>query len=641
MKSERSEKMTWISSLYETFENNSKLVGKFEENRYGEEYTLIPISHTTQTAHIELTVTENGEFHSAKILDRDERSTVIPVTEKSVSRSGSVANQRPHPLHDQIKFVAGDFVKYAGKIRNKEPFQYYIDFLEKWVKSSYATEKLKSIYKYISKKQIIEDLVRENILVLDHEGNLFDRWTRKHTKIFEERPPIFSVQQGGQFNAFVRFNVYSNTKVLTNVWQDKEMYSSFINFYNSILDDKDYCYVTGNKSLVTSMHASRIRKAGDKAKLISANDKSGFTFRGRFRESHEAASISYEVSHKAHNALKWLIQRQGTMVDNRVFLIWSNEQVDTLDLLADSLSLQATMFGEEKLKQNITYTAKDIAREFSKGLYGYQHDLDSNEKIIILLLDSATTGRMAILYYRKLNAHEYFDRLKEWHTTCFWLHRYHFDKDGNRLEFTGAPSMRDIAFAAYGDRADNRLVKGLLERMIPCVLDGRRIPQDIIRSAFNRSIYPLAMEKELWKWEKTLSITCALINKEEGLDVGLDEKITDRNYLFGRMLAVADVLERRALGTVDRPTNALRYMNSFAKHPERTWKTIQENLQPYQQKLGNQGIYFSSLLDEVASKIHYNDFNNKPLSGKFLLGFYSQRHALYQKRTEKNEGELE
>ena len=171
-----------------------------------------------------------------------------------------------------------------------------------------------------------------------------------------------------------------------------------------------------------------------------------------------------------------------------------------------------------------------------------------------------------------------------------------------------------------------------MERMLPCILDGRKIPEDIIRSAFYRSVNPVGMET--WQWEKTLSITCALFNKREGIDVGLNEEIKDRDYLFGRLLAIADVLERRALGRDgNRATNAIRYMNAFSKHPERTWKIIQANLQPYQERLANQGIYLSSLIDEVASKIEYEDFNNKPLSGKFLLGVYSQRHELYQKKT--------
>lgn len=169
-----------------------------------------------------------------------------------------------------------------------------------------------------------------------------------------------------------------------------------------------------------------------------------------------------------------------------------------------------------------------------------------------------------------------------------------------------------------------------MERILPCIIDGKRIPIDIVRSAYNRAKNPAGLEK--WEWEKTLSIFCALINKEEGIGVALDPDINDRDYLFGRLLAIADVLERRALGSDEsRATNAVRYMNAFAQHPERTWKTIQASLQPYQVKLGTKSFYLTKLMDEVASKIRYEDFNNKPLSGKFLLGFYSQRHELYQK----------
>jgi CRISPR-associated protein Csd1 len=138
---------------------------------------------------------------------------------------------------------------------------------------------------------------------------------------------------------------------------------------------------------------------------------------------------------------------------------------------------------------------------------------------------------------------------------------------------------------------------------------------------------------ERWEWEKTLSITCALINEKEELNVALDTENTKRDYLFGRLLAIADVLERIALGSEEqRATNAIRYMNAFSRHPERTWKTIQACLQPYQAKLGAKAIYLSRMIDEVASRIEIENFNNKPLSGLYLLGFYSQRHELYRKK---------
>src|SRR5699024_3612256 len=175
----------------------------------------------------------------------------------------------------------------------------------------------------------------------------------------------------------------------------------------------------------------------------------------------------------------------------------------------------------------------------------------------------------------------------------------------------------------------------------PCIIDGRKIPQDIIRSAFHRASNPVGMDR--WEWEKTLSITCALIKKgEEDFDVPLNNESDDRDYLFGRLLAIADVLERQALGREEtRATNAIRYMNSFSKHPERTWKTLQESLQPYQARLGTKAGYLSKLIDEVASRIEIDDFNNKPLSGKYLLGFYSQRHKLYQKKNNENSTQVE
>ena len=53
----------------------------------------------------------------------------------------------------------------------------------------------------------------------------------------------------------------------------------------------------------------------------------GLRFEDDSAESREAASISYDVSQKAHNALKWLINRQGKIIDQRVFLVWGNEEL--------------------------------------------------------------------------------------------------------------------------------------------------------------------------------------------------------------------------------------------------------------------------------------------------------------------------
>ncbi|MBU5444856.1 type I-C CRISPR-associated protein Cas8c/Csd1 [Paenibacillus sp. MSJ-34] len=617
--------MSWLLNLFETYQSNLDRVGEIEKKYNGQEYTLLPISHTTQNAHIEVAITEDGNFHSAIVIDKEDASTLIPCTEKSASRAGSVI--APYPLHDKLSYVAGDFATYGGEIKEEEPFSHYIEALKNWAESPYAHSKVKSIYRYLSKRRLIQDLIVQRILYVDGNNRFMEKWEGQG-----ERPPIFSVVAGGQESAFVRFNVYSpGEEVLSPVWKDSGMYDSFIKYYENLLGGEDICYVTGRKLPSTDRHANKIRNAADKAKLISANDTSGFTFRGRFTTSNEAASISYEVSQKAHNALKWLIHRQGKTIDQRVFLVWGNDSLDIPDPSEDTYSISPASAPVAVKKSN---TNQEYASQVSKALDGYRNDLSGKSDVNIMVLDSATTGRMAVLYYRNMDKELYLDRLKKWHTACAWLHRYRKNEQGEFIEFYGAPATKDIAFAAYGPRAGDKLVKGLMERMLPCIVDGVKIPQDILTSAFRRASNPVSMEK--WEWEKTLSIACALINKEEGLKLALDKENDDRSYLFGRLLAVADVLERRALGDETRSSNAIRYMNSFSMHPERTWMTIQKSLQPYQARLGTKATYLTKIIDEIASKFKTEDFNNKPLSGKYLLGFYSQRHELYQKK-ENNE----
>lgn len=634
-------RMSWLLDLYETYNANSRKVGVIDQRPNGQEYTLLPISHTTQTAHIEVRITPQGDFHSAEVItDKNNAVTVIPATEKSSSRAGKVV--APYPLHDKLIYVAGDYAKYGGEIKTDEnPYRAYINQLREWAESPYATDNVKSIYMYIQKGSLIEDLVKEKVLWLGDNNELLASWKKK-----EEKPAIFSVVAGGQESAFIRFTVHEPGNFKVEVWKDKDMYESFIQYYNEMLGNKDFCYVTGKLSPSTERHANKIRNAGDKAKLISSNDTSGFTFRGRFRDSGQVASISYEVSQKAHNALKWLINKQAKIIDGRVFLVWGIDVEEIPDVTDDSSVFTADETADEIEVKTVTdNTLKYYAEQISRAIAGYKAKLHAGDKVQILVLDSATTGRMAVLYYRSLDKAFYLDKLKEWHTSCVWWHRYRKNQAGKIQPFYGAPAPRDIAFAAYGPNASDKIVKGLVERIIPCIVDGREIPLDIVRSAVNRASNPVSMEN--WEWEKTLSIACALINKREGYTVALDKETNDRDYLFGRLLAIADVLERNALGDDKRATNARRYMSSFAQHPARTWTTIQSALLPYQARLGENVWYFNKLLDEVGSRINMEDFNNRPLSGKYLLGFYSQRQDLYQKKDKtvnteelQNEGEV-
>ena len=219
---------------------------------------------------------------------------------------------------------------------------------------------------------------------------------------------------------------------------------------------------------------------------------------------------------------------------------------------------QDSMFGEEEIPT--VSTEKEFAKRLNRAIAGYGCDLDTKAEIIIMGLDAATIGRLSITYYRELDGQDFLNRIERWHSTCIWKHSYKKVSDGldekgkpksKYITFIGSPSPRDITFGAYGDKVSDKLKKATVERLLPCIIDGARLPYDLVNSSVNRVSNPNSME--YWEWEKALTITCALIRKYrfdkfgEEWDMSLDESQKDRSYAFGRLLAIAQQIGKTIL----------------------------------------------------------------------------------------------
>lgn len=108
-----------------------------------------------------------------------------------------------------------------------------------------------------------------------------------------------------------------------------------------------------------------------------------------------------------------------------------------------------------------------------------------------------------------------------------------------------------------------------------------------------------------------------------------------RDYLYGRLLAIAERIEEIALNVAGekRPTTAERMMQRFADYPFSTWKTIETALRPYMDRLQSKRAGFlhnmRTLLDEVMNLFVAEEFcQDNKLSGEFLLGYHCQRQIL-------------
>lgn len=385
---------------------------------------------------------------------------------------------------------------------------------------------------------------------------------------------------------------------------------------------------------MASQHPAKLRNAADKAKLLSSNDTSGYTFRGRFHDADEALSVGFDVTQKAHIALSWLIRRQSYRHAEQVIVSWSVGGEEIPDPFMDSLRLTTAL--DLPAATGPADTAQAFALRLKRSLAGYGSKLEPGGDIVVMGLDSTSgmQGRMAISYYRELKGSEFLERIEAWHTKVAW--HQNFGKDSH---FIGAPAPRDIVEAAFSRRVDDRLLKSTIERLLPCIVDGQTIPHDLVlatsRRASNRTTFK---PNERWEWEKCLGIACALFkgyHTERNYQMALERDRTTRDYLYGRLLAIAENIERSALLVADekRDTGAARLMQRFSDRPFSTWRTIEVSLAPYKARLRSQRgpLLFKreQLLDDTMAKFQADDFvNDGPLTGEFLLGYHCQRQEL-------------
>lgn len=644
--------MGWIQKLYETYENCQSMIGAETENN---KPPLLPVAHIFQQAQIEIIIDEEGNFIGANLVSKNDTGTIIPCTEESGGRSGSIP--KSHPLCDKLQYIARDYAQNVEEVTPKlieqlgKMHQEYITLLSQWCESGFCHPKVKAVFKYVQKGNVIKDLIDYGILSFETNGKLKSK----------------------NANIVVRWIVYIQNDPQMKVWKDKSVFDSWINFYSTIQKENGFCSVTGKQTHITKNHPKFIRISGDSAKLISSNDTEGFTFRGRFSTSEQACGVSYEVSQKAHNVLRWLIGKQGKVFfegknkePGLAVVAWATaNKIVPPDPLADSYSL----LGFDKIDNESELpvsTTQGIALLLNKRITGYSVDIGDTTDVMVLCIDSATTGRMSITYYKELTGSDFLKRVNDWHKSCCWFHDYHKndvidcttgEKKQIRIRFVGAPAPSDIAEVAYGNKVDektrkvivdDRLRKMVVGRILPCIIDGQRIPRDLVETTVRRTSNRSSFEE--WEWNKALSIACALYRKykidyeKEDYEMALETDRRNRDYLYGRLLALADGLEKWALkkSGENRQTTAERLMQRFADHPYSTWRTIELSLAPYKARLGAISTNLQNKISGVMAMFEHKDFtSDRRLSGEFLLGYHCQKEALRNKDIGDSKEDLE
>ncbi len=590
--------MGLLQRAYETYEYHQSLAGKkFDDNK-----PLAPVYHSIRNAQIEIHLSDDGSFKSAEKVDKADSGTVIPVTDASAGRSGKFGkdNNATHPLCEQLGYLTET---------NPDRFNAYIGRLERWAQSEYSHPTVRAVLKYLRGGNILNDLDGNGIITTENG----------------------SIGKGGingsdYEKCLVRWVVMSDG-ISKRSWEDTELFNAYIKYCESCDTDhkKALCMISGDVRTVSENHAKNIVSFAANAKLISTNDSSNFTYRGRFISPDEAATVGYGSSSEAHNALSWIVANQGVPVGNRVFAVWNPKGKKVIKLTSSGFMPQSDADRT---------TPTDYYNDLRETLDGYRNGMSIDDDIVTAAFDAPTKGCLSVVYYNEFKASDFYDRIEKWYSSFLW----DYGKSGLQ-----SPPLRAVIGAAFGTErngrleVDDKIFGEQYQRLYHCIVDRSPIPSDIVMQAYKNACNPLAYSDSCRS--KVLNAACALIRKfrndklnREEWKLSLDKNNKNRSYLFGRLLAVAELAERRTYGSgEEREPNAIRYQSIFSRRPMATWRIIEENLIPYMQKLPSGArSYYRGLIDEIIADLPADETVNRRLDDVYLLGYSHQRNEIYK-----------
>lgn len=495
----------------------------------------------------------------------------------------------------------------------KESYAAYLSQLEEWCNSEYACSEIKAILEYVKKGTVRADL---------------------------------SSLGGVKDDDFVCWRVLSdNSAEPEDVWKNRTVINSYINYCQSQADasaEKALCYVSGEYAAPARQHLKGVVSFAGNAKLVSANDKANFTYRGRFTDDSEALTMGFISSQKAHNALKWIVSNDGFSFGGRLIVCWNPKGKKMLNPTV-SLFPKFSGAGENPTPTNY----RDI---LAKTVLGYKKELDLTDETVTAIFDAATSGRLSVCYYSEMAAYDFLERLRFWDETAAWLHP---------VFGVTSPALKNIVDAAYGvlrkenemqkTETDEKVLSEAMQRLLLCRLERSPFPADIMRCAVQKcsSLQLYDNDGKSKNRNEQLFTTCAIIKKyrydrfKEEWIMALEPEKKNRSYQFGRLLAVLEKAERDAFDSDEkREPNAMRMQTLFVKRPMYAAKLIIEQLKNayYPRLKPGARNYYDKLIGEIMLVISGcpEGEAGKPLGEEYLMGYYLQKNALYTKKNNDN-----
>ena len=320
-------------------------------------------------------------------------------------------------------------------------------------------------------------------------------------------------------------------------------------------------------------------------------------------------SDGYSVKGKENQKSYYHYNHRINISDTTVVLFWTRQETEDFDPFV--------VFDTPDVSE-----IKNLFDSVWKGEQSLCSVVDTNMFYSCTL--SSAAARIAVRDWTAISLDDYKRNLADWFKDIEII-------DDHNCELTYSP-LRLLVSATQRDKKSGEKPKADLNSktrmgtiLWNAAIKGRsfNIPLVVLQYVLNR----------IWKKDYFSKERAALIkliinrNTNKNMKSKLDEGNTSVAYLCGRLFAVIESMQWKAMGNVNSGVKE-RFFAAAASQPAFVFGTLlTRNVTIYQRKIGG---YLKKELDEIAGKI--SEMGSFPLrfstieQGEFALGYYYQRN---------------
>ena len=412
------------------------------------------------------------------------------------------------------------------------------------------------------------------------------------------------------------------------------------------------CLVSGKINNVCLTFGSVSLGIATNGKIVSFQKGSGYDSQGKSQGENAPISIYEEYAFTAalkrltnseDNSLKVFVKDPKTNKLNidRILVYWSSAQnKDDISAIEGPQNMFAHL---DKYDPDDVVNVKNFFENVKKGGIDGEY---SNDRYYFLELVPTSKGRIAISFWNECSIIDFADIVMR-HFDAMNINTYN-----NITIKYDALSMVNAAspYKKNGGKTEYDRIPNMIDSVFRSIFSGTLYPEVLFKAAIGRIMAeqnrPIQDKdpNDYWDFERRDAERAAICKallyrnyKQTNIKNMLNEKLTDKGYLCGRLFAVLERTQELANHEADgvwKSDLRSKYMNAAMTTPAIVFPAILANSNYYLDKLNSIG-HIERLKQGIINKFTVNDELKtlevfpKTLSvveqGNFFVGYYQQR----------------